>query len=226
MSSTIPQSEAAVGFPSSSVDIAYDEILKRIVTGKLREGEPVKGSVLARSLELSRTPVVQAINRLCAAGILEQQLNHRATVATGAEQWFMSLHEVRILLEPQAARAATGTLDSEGITKLNALASRFERESEFEKKREAAFHFDHELHTSIARASGNLMIQSIIQQCMGFKRFAYRVPNDTPERLDRSHREHLEIIRAIEKQDGETASAAMLFHLRSTSRDLPNTHVV
>lgn len=226
MSDATALTESTTNPSGSSVDIAYDEILRQIVTGELREGEPIKGSVLADSLGLSRTPVVQAISRLCAAGLLKQELNHRATVAVGAERWFMSLHEVRILLEPQAARAAAGAMSSEAIEHLHELAKEFEGESDFEKQRQAAFRLDYALHIAIAEASNNLMIQSIVQQCMSFKRFAYRVPNDPPERLARSHREHLEILRAIEQRDAETAAAAMLFHLRSTFREPPDTHVV
>ena len=179
---------------SSSVDSAHDAILKQIVTGELKEGEPVKGSVLAKTLGLSRTPVTQAIERLCSEGLLTQELNHRATVAVGAERWFMSLHEVRILLEPHAAQVAARSFPAEYVKRLHALADDFEGESDTQRQREFAFQLDHALHTSIAEASGNLMIQSIIQRCMSFKRFAYLIPNDPPERLSRSHGEHLEIL--------------------------------
>ena len=210
----------------SSVDIAYDELLKRIVNGDLREGEPIKGAVIARELGLSRTPVVQAISKLTSEGLLNQELNRRAIVAAGAERWFVSLHEVRILIEPAAASEAAGGLAPETLLMLRQLAREFEAESDWDQRREAAYRFDLALHTSIADHCGNLMIRSIIDKCMSFKRFAYRVPNEVPERLDRSHREHLEILNAIECGDGATAQAAMLFHLRSTFRDLPDAHVI
>lgn len=211
---------------TSSVDIAYEEILTRIVTGDLREGAPIKGTTMAKELGLSRTPVVQAIARLCSEGVLNQELNHRAIVAAGAERWFVSLHEVRILLEPAAAASAAGELSKQTIDELYELVHQFDAEPDWEPRRAAAFRFDFALHTSIANASGNLMIQSIIDRCMSFKRFAYRVPNDVPDRLDRSHNEHLEILKAVERGDSDMASAAMLLHLRSSFRDLPNEHVV
>ena len=218
--------ETASEKSGSSVDLAYDELLRRIVSGELREGEPVKGAAIAKEMGLSRTPVVQAISRLNSEGVLRQELNQRATVAAGAERWFVSLHEVRILLEPQSASAAAGNLSTDNLNTLNQLAREFEAETHWEARREAAYRLDFALHTAIADACGNLMIRSIIDKCMSFKRFAYRVPNDLPERLERSHREHLEILHAVEQGDSDTAAAAMLFHLRSTFRDLPNDHVV
>lgn len=218
--------ETASEQTGSSVDMAYDEILKRIVSGDLREGEPVKGTLIAKEMDLSRTPVVQAIARLTSEGVLNQELNRRAIVAAGAERWFVSLHEVRILLEPAAAAAAAGKLSTESLAELNDVARQYEAETDWEKQRETAYRFDFALHTAIANRSGNLMIRSIIAKCMSFKRFAYRIPNDLPERLDRSHREHKEILHAMEQGDSDTAHAAMLFHLRSTFRDLPNDHVV
>ena len=210
----------------SSVDLAYDEILRRIVSGELREGEPIKGALISREMGVSRTPVVQAIARLTAEGVLNQELNRRAIVAAGAERWFVSLHEVRILLEPAAASAAAGKLSRQTLEELNEVARQYEAEADWQARRETAYRLDFALHTAIAEKSGNLMIRSIIAKCMSFKRFAYRIPNDLPERLDRSHREHLEILQAVQAGDADTAHAAMLFHLRSTFRDLPNDHVV
>lgn len=208
------------------MDQAYDELLRRIVSGELREGEPIKGALIAKEMGLSRTPVVQAISRLTSEGVLKQELNRRAIVAAGAERWFVSLHEVRILLEPAAAKQAAGKLHPETLTMLNELTRRFEAESAWEARREAAYSLDFALHTTIADHSGNLMIRSIIEKCMSFKRFAYRIPNDVPERLERSHHEHLQILQAIEHGDSDTAHAAMLFHLQSTYRDLPDAQVV
>ena len=224
--STQSESVALTSDKVSSVDVAYDEILQRIVSGEIREGEPIRGSALAKKLGLSRTPVIQAINRLSSTGLLKQELNHRATVASGAERWFISLHEVRILLEPHAAGVAAHNLSPEALSQLRSLANEFERQDQVTEQREAAFRFDHALHTTIAEASGNLMIQTIVHQCMSFKRFAYRIPNDPPERLLRSHGEHLEILRALQEKDSDTASAAMLFHLRSTFRGLSEPKVV
>ncbi|MEM7477334.1 MAG: GntR family transcriptional regulator [Planctomycetota bacterium] len=210
----------------STTDLAYEEILKRIVRGDLAEGSPIKGSCIAEELGVSRTPVVQAIARLVAEGVLHQELNHRAIVAQGAGSWFHNVHEVRLLLEPAAARAASGNLPKSILEELYKLSEAFDPEHGLEALREFAFQFDHALHSSIAHSSGNLLLCSIIQKCMSFKRFAYRVPNDPLDRLTRSHQEHLEILRAIESGDAETAAAAMLFHLRSTSRELPDKKVI
>ena len=218
--------ETAAEPSGSSVDLAYDELLRRIVSGELTEGEPIKGALIAKEMGLSRTPVVQAISRLTSEGVLKQELNRRAIVAAGADRWFVNLHEVRILLEPAAAQQAAGKLDGDTIQSLNELACRFESEIEWDARRDAAYSLDFALHTTIADHAGNLMIRSIVDRCMSFKRFAYRIPNDIPERLDRSHREHMEILHAVANGNAETAHAAMLFHLRSTFRDLPNTRVV
>ena len=218
--------ETASEQSGSSVDLAYDELLRRIVSGELHEGEPIKGALIAKEMGLSRTPVVQAISLLTSEGVLKQEMNRRAIVAAGADRWFVNLHEVRILLEPTAAQQAAGKLDGETINTLNELVSQFESVTAWGDRREAAYRLDFALHTAIAVHSGNLMIRSIVDKCMSFKRFAYRIPNDIPERLDRSHREHIEILQAVANGNAETAYAAMLFHLRSTFRDLPNTRVV
>lgn len=210
---------------TSNVDLAYEEILRRIVGGELRVGTPIKSAGFAKELGTSRTPVMQAIAMLCSEGLLTQQPNYRAVVAEGAENWLISLHEVRLLLEPVAAHQAAGAMPQAKLQALDSLVQCFEN-AKPAAQREAAFQLDHELHTSIADAVGNLMIRSIIHKCMSYKKFAYRVPNDPPARLQRAHREHLEILNALRRGDKEMAAAAMRFHLQSTIRDLPDRHVV
>ncbi len=223
---TEAQAEGTGDQSVSSADFVYEEILKRIVQGVLREGSPLRGSTIAAELGVSRTPVAQAIARLVAEGVLNQELNHRAIVATGAERWFISVHEVRILLEPAAAAASAGSVPAEQLEKLEGLSEAVNLDADSSQLRDAAFRFDHALHNAIAECSGNLLLKSIIQKCMSFKRFAYRVPNDPLERLTRSHHEHLQILKALKHGDSEFASSAMLLHLRSTVSELPDHHVV
>ena len=67
----------------SRVDDVYHEILARIVRGVLPGGSELKSTQLAQALGVSRTPVVQALSRLIADGIVTQKMNMRAVVRPG-----------------------------------------------------------------------------------------------------------------------------------------------
>lgn len=199
------------------VDEVYREILKRIIRGDLPGGTELKSTLLAREMNTSRTPVIQALARLTSDGIVTQQKNQRASVATGAEHWLVDLHELRILLEPKAAALAAGKMDQEKLVHLHKLS-----ESALPGKEknwtDAAYLFDYHLHTLIAEASENLPLKETILKCMSFKHIAYEIGEDSPQILERGYYEHLKILEAVETGHSEIASSAMLFHLQNSAR--------
>ena len=200
---------------STLVETAYNQILLQIVRGMLPSGTVLKTTKLSDELGLSRTPIVQALQRLIADGIVTQVPQQRAVVAKGAEHWLVDIHEMRLLLEPHAALQATRRLTPETLTLLSehGKAAKPTAQLDWIPKAHA---FDYQLHTSIARASGNLPLSESICKCMSFKRLTYEISDDSPELLRRDYAEHLMILEALQKREPETASAAMLFHLRSS----------
>ncbi|MBU6178443.1 MAG: GntR family transcriptional regulator, partial [Verrucomicrobia bacterium] len=94
----------------SLADEAHDRILLTIIRGELTAGTELKTTKLSEMLGMSRTPVMQALSRLTADGIVNQSLNQRATVRPGSENWLVDLHQVRQLLEPEAAGACVGRI--------------------------------------------------------------------------------------------------------------------
>lgn len=200
---------------ASLVETAYHQILLQIVHGTLPSGTVLKTTKLSDELGLSRTPVVQALQRLIADGIVTQIPQQRAVVAEGADRWLVNIHEVRLLLEPHAALLATILMEPEILELLteSGKAAAPVQKHDWSRKAHA---FDFLLHTSIARASGNLPLCETICKCMSFKRLTYEISDDAPELLQRDYEEHMKILEALQKKQPETASAAMLFHLRSS----------
>ncbi len=199
----------------SLLETAYNQILLQIIQGKLPSGTILKTTRLSDELGLSRTPIVQALQRLIADGIVTQIPQQRAVVAERAEHWLVDIHEMRLLLEPQAAIHAANRLAPETLTLLseNARIAEPDSDNDWIAKAHA---FDYLLHTSIARASGNLPLCETICKCMSFKRMTYEISDDSPDLLRRDYAEHLMILEALQKRQPETASAAMQFHLRSS----------
>ena len=82
---------------TSLVDDVYDRILLQIVRGELAEDTELKSTRLAEELHVSRTPVVQALARLTADGIVAQQRHRRAAVRSTARDWLVHVHQLRQL---------------------------------------------------------------------------------------------------------------------------------
>ena len=209
----------------SLVDDVYDRILLRIITGDLKGGSELKSTRLATELQVSRTPVIQALARLSADGIVVQPRHQRATVRPNAENWLVDIHQVRQLVEPQAAAQAAGNIPTDVISDLTMLA-REAHPTKLHEWQSAARHFDYALHLTIAEFCGNLAMRSAIRRCWDYKRISYQVGGDSDRGLRQGFREHEAILAALEAGDSASASEAVRSHLESAAKHRPRTHIV
>lgn len=218
-------SSVAQDEPASRVDNAYHAILLRIVRGELSGGTELKSTQLARSLGMSRTPIVQALHRLAADGIVQQTLNKRAVVRPGAESWLVEIHQMRELLEPKAAALAAARIPAEEVERLDSMSRAAAPRDEADWFA-AAQAFDFALHLALAEHCGNLVLGEAIRKCWGYKRLSYEAVPEKPESLACGYREHLAILAALRARDGETAAVATHFHLRSAVMLRPAERII
>src|SRR4051812_11847034 len=161
----------------SLVEEAYHQILARIVRGELPGGSELKSTRLSRELGVSRTPVVQALSRLIADGIVTQRPNMRAVVRPGAENWLVEIHELRLLLEPPAAARAAKLMPAEALVQLQRAADAVlpEQDAGWAVR---AREFDFQFHLGIADHAGNQPLRSAIYKCWEYKRMSYELGTD------------------------------------------------
>jgi len=209
--------EGAAESATSMVEDVYNAILLRIVRGELPSGSLLKSTQLAAQLGVSRTPVVQALARLTADGIIAQERNRRARVRHGAENWLVELHEMRILLEPHAAAMAATRITDDALADLERLVEAA-RPTEGTRWIEAAKALDYGLHQTIADHCGSLPIRQTIKKCWSYKSLSYDFGGDSPEGLKQGYQDHLAITEALKARDPKAASAAMLLHLHNAKR--------
>lgn len=210
---------------ATRVDEVYHQILLSIVRGEVHAGMELKSTVLAKQLGVSRTPVVQALQRLASDGLVALEMNKRAVVRPGAENWLVEIHEMRQLLEPHAAATAAGHIPAETLERLSTLAVEA-RPHQSPNWVDAAQEFDFALHLAVADHCGNFAIGEAIRKCWSFKRLSYVAAPEPPANLERGYSQHLEILAALQVGDAETARVAMLFHLRSASMSRPTPSIV
>ncbi len=209
----------------SRVTEVYNQILARIVRGELPGGSELKSTRLAAELGVSRTPVVQALARLLADGVVTQKMNMRAIVAPGAENWLVEIHELRVLLEPAAAARAAVHMPVHVIAQLTKQASAAAPDDSADWP-ERARDFDFALHQAIADYSGNQPLRGAIYKCWEFKPLSYELGVDRHVAILRGYHEHVSIQAAIDARDAPTAAAAMELHLRQASAARPQKRVV
>lgn len=190
---------------------AYEKMLEIILGGEVRPGELVNERRIAEKLKMSRTPVRDALLMLEGEGLLIRHGRGLQIKQMRIEDYMDAL-QIRLLLEPAVARMSAGKLPVEETDALTAQLKVILASGEAERADRALVRdVDERLHGQIADAAGNPQLSQIIlmlrRQTQMFDLRAM------PERLADTCREHLAIIDAVARGDGDGAAARMSAHL-------------
>ncbi|WP_170920763.1 GntR family transcriptional regulator [Enhydrobacter aerosaccus] len=187
--------------------IAYGALLDMILRGTIAPGELVTERQIAARLDMSRTPVREAVRRLEGEGTLERQRTGALVVRPYSMEEFLHALAVRRLLEGEAARLAAGKISPKLLAAARERIDRLRREG----LADAAHQDDRDFHDAIAQASGNPVLANAIADLR--KRTAMFRLGRLPEHRDMVCAEHLAIVEALERGQGEAARDAMHAHI-------------
>lgn len=94
-------------------DHVYDYIADAIANGKLSPNQKISEAQICKTMEVSRTPVREALIQLSAEGVLENTPRRGFTLKTLLYQDLEELYEIIGSLDGMTARDATSQLDQE-----------------------------------------------------------------------------------------------------------------
>ena len=210
--------DAEIDSGHSLSDMVGEKIFAQIIQGELPSGTRLKSTEVAQSLGVSRTPVAKAMAKLTADGILTQPNNYRAAVVAGASHWLVQMHELRQIIEPEAAARAAGKIDADVLRDLQSLAEGAAPTDEYDWT-EAAQFFDFALHLSIAQFCGNLPLAVSVRKCWSYKQSSYQLLQGSRSvQLEPEYHQHVAILKSLAAGDSEAARREMTAHLEAAWR--------
>src|SRR5690242_19913949 len=112
--------------------LAYDSLRTMILSGEVRPGERLGERDLARRIQVSRTPLREALGRLERDGLAVNKPGMGYFAPEFDPQAIDEIYEFRELLEVHAVRAAARRISAEGIRELKGIMRElalFERKS-------------------------------------------------------------------------------------------------
>ncbi|WP_310376578.1 GntR family transcriptional regulator [Catenuloplanes atrovinosus] len=188
-------------------DDVYTSVQTLIMDHEVAPGEKINIDALARRLEVSPTPVREALARLESDGLVRKRALAGYTASpllTRAE--FEELIEMRLLLEPAAAAKAGYVDDLRAVADLPASpeAPGFTGIAAFTAQ-------DARFHHRIAELSGNGMLRDAIVRLRAHLHL-FRL-NFPQSHYGTSAAEHHRIVDAIAAGDGPAAAEAMRDHI-------------
>ncbi len=195
----------------------YEQITQMIVSGELESGQAVSESELSRRLEVSRTPIHEAVGQLVKDGLVIQERNRRPVVASFSTDDIFDVYEMRRILETEAAAKAASRIDKFTLSRLDDAAKKFTSAKGKQATIRRWVEFDDQFHTAIAAACGSSRLEADIERY----RLMHRVFNrthDDPSVLDQAYEEHERILKALRERDERAARKAMNDHIAEWQR--------
>jgi DNA-binding GntR family transcriptional regulator len=191
----------------------YDALVDLVVEGRLRPGQHLVETELARQLGVSRQPVREALHRLEAEGWVDLRPNQGAFVHVPTDQEVDELLDVRELLEMETARLAAKVATTGQLDRLRETC----REGQAAVEAGDTLRFvavNNRFHAELARTAGNTVLAELAEIVGRRVRWYYRLV--APLRGHESCAEHLDMVAALEAGDGQLASLIARKHTERT----------
>lgn len=206
---------------TTAVAQVYEAIKQRILDGRYQPHEYIRETSVAKELDVSRTPVREALRELVTEGWLEAIPHHGARVSAWTEKDAQEVFEIRLLLEPLAIHKATQHIQPTQLRHLQQLATRMEllAEQASDTARNEIAALNHEFHRELIRASGSQRLVMVLDSVVRTSVTRRNLQNYQRENLLRSMRHHREMLQAIETGNALWAENVMRAHLLA-ARDL------
>ncbi len=199
----------------SRAEHAYQQLMEAIRSGKLKPGQRIRETDLAEQLQISRTPVREALHRLQSEDLIVNAPHRGLIIAELDYQQIMELYQMREVLESTAAGLAAKHASEPEIYALREMLA---RQQQCLNEPDAQANQNRLFHNALYHASHNRYLlkslNSLKDAMVLLGATTYSIPGRTETAVD----EHKAMVDAIEQGDREAAEALTREHIRAAQR--------
>lgn len=196
----------------------YAELRQRILRCEIAPGNFINQVQLAEELQVSTTPLREALRRLNSEGLVQLGAHRDARVTALSASEAMQLYEVRLRLEPFSAELASLRATEALGERLNVALSRLQPIVEGVPEEALAWH--KEFHLAIYEATENKivieMLQSLWDKTERYRRYGLFSLEGSGHTRDKDFEEHFGLAKSIVSGDSELAKTLMRQHVESS----------
>lgn len=185
-------------------DRAYERLKHDIITCAFAPGAEISESQLCTHYGLGKAPVRMALIRLAHDGLVRAipRRGYRVTPVTLKD--IHDVFELRLMLEPAAARMAAGKINAPRLRVLDE-ACRAGYQPNDAKSITRFLDANEAFHVAIAQATGNQRLAIMIAQLLDQMTRLLRLGLGLRNRSQEMQHEHRALVKALARGDGETA---------------------
>lgn len=198
--------------PRTITQGVYEHLRREVLSGRLAAGQWLREQEIAARLDVSRTPVREAVRQLAQEGLVVIEANRGVRVVDLSADEAVATYEVRKRLEAMAAGLAARRITPDGRRELERFL--LDMEAVPGARPDILLQADAAFHACIARLAGNPVLHELIGKLndrVNRVKIVTRDVNGT--RLARE--QHRTIFDAVSAGDPRAAEDAMATHIET-----------
>lgn len=202
---------------AAAVDSTVQALREQILSGHIPSGTRLGEADLAERLDVSRTPIREALSRLAAEGLVDLVPNRGARVAIWTTDQLREIFELRLAVEPLIVAGAVPNLTVDDLDGLEDLARQMKRVGCPGRGQDldALVGLNRSFHDGFVRAAEHAAFAASLRTVTYAAVVRRNYEDYDPASLARSLDHHLEMVAAARVGDAEWAAAVMRAHLHN-----------
>lgn len=199
-------------------DQVYQRIKQEIFDFRLLPGDRFTETELAERMQVSRTPVREALGRLHQDGYLEASFRRGWRVRPFDFERFENLYDVRVILEIAAVRKLCEMSPMPGLESLKEIWL-VPAEQRLKDGRQVS-ELDEAFHGALVAATGNAEMTRIHRDITERIRLIRRLDFTQDHRIQDTYLEHAKILRGIMQRRADQATMLLRAHIDASKAEV------
>ncbi len=196
----------------SLVNTVYDYLLEMILSQKIKCGERIPEIAISQQLNISRTPIREAIRRLANVGLINLYPNRFAEVVSFSEQDLKDIGFVRIMLDTASAKLAILHGSNADFGSLGNIADECTAAAQ-RGEHEKSIELDGKFHMELAKLAQNPLILDMNERIYLKVQLIINIAETRAEDRIPCLEQHYEIIRNLLDRDVDGVQRSIYNHL-------------
>lgn len=200
-------------------DKVYQYIKQAIVQGVYKSGDRIIERELADQLNVSRTPIREALFRLESQGFVKTIPRKGVVVSKLSPDEIVEIFTILSVIESLAIKLAAQKAGPEHKAELQQIIEEIDHALSLDILREEDWRFHFKINEVVFRAAQMPRLQQIIDSLSDYVRaFVHLAYEELPGRLRKAIEEHRELARAVRDGEAELAENLMKIHVENSKK--------
>ena len=194
-------------------ELVRETLRRAILTGEIGGGTRLVQADLAQQLQVSTTPVREALRSLAAEGLVRLDSHRGAVVRLFTQDEVTEVFELRAVLEPVVLQRAIPRVTPQQLD----AAAAIEEEMSAERDPARWGQLNRAFHGVFMTAASSERLRQMVETLHdAFSAYIVSAMVHDDSRRSLANEQHRTLLQAVREQDEEAATAAMVAHMRLT----------